>query len=108
MAARLAAVLDRLESGDDSSPGPGAVTYFDLTRWRRRPPPDLGLAKPESLGDRLRKRRLERGLSQVEAGKRCGEGRTTMYRWERGVDQLPRNRKPAVRNFLRDGRDDNR
>ena len=29
------------------------LTYFDRTRWRRRPPPDLTKGEPISLGDRI-------------------------------------------------------
>src|SRR6266850_2389072 len=47
MANRVAAILDRLEipnksAGTDvTSIEPSPLTYFDRTRWRRHPPPDL-------------------------------------------------------------------
>jgi DNA-binding XRE family transcriptional regulator len=100
MAGRLAAVLDRLEAGDQPAPDPGSASYFDLTRWRRRPRPDIGPVDPESLGDRLRQRRLQLGLSQAEVGELFGVGRATVYRWERGLCRPPASCRAAFVTFL--------
>ncbi|OGU10467.1 MAG: hypothetical protein A2W29_04555 [Gemmatimonadetes bacterium RBG_16_66_8] len=100
MAARLEGVLDRLEAGDDDPPSADSVSYFDLTRWRRRPPPDIGAAAAESLGDRLRQRRLQLGLSQAEVGRIFGVGRATVYCWERGLCRPPASCRAALVTFL--------
>ncbi len=76
MGGRIHAALDQLE-GLEVKNIMAAPSYFDLTRWRRTPPPG---ATPNTLGERLRARRLELGLSQTQAGKRLGVGRTTVYR----------------------------
>ena len=110
MAGRVAAILDRLESqghksGADAMSEDGyALSYFDRTRWRRRPPPDLTSGQAVSLGDRLRQRRLELGLSQAQLGRRFGVGRVTVYRWERGVAPPPERRRSAVTAFFRRGK----
>ncbi len=107
MAGRVAAILDRLEktsapSAEAASEAiePPPMTYFDRTRWRRRPPPDVTDGNPKSLGDRLRQCRLELGLTQAQLGKRLGVGRVTVYRWERGDGAPTPHHLPAVRKFL--------
>lgn len=91
MANRVAVILDHLEktveehagtSGSDVEMPP--LTYFDRTRWRRRLPTALTGGEAVTIGDRLRRRRLELGLSLVQLGKQLGVGRATVYRWERG------------------------
>lgn len=103
---RVGAILDRLEAptgsacvGDTPIASP-PLTYFDRTRWRRRPPPDLIDAGPVSLGDRLRYRRLELGLSQEQLGKILGVGRVSVYRWEGGQATPPACHKDVVRKFV--------
>ena len=115
MAGRVAAILDRLEktSSASSVAASGALelpplTYFDRTCWRRRPPTDLTDGKPKSLGDRLRQRRLELGLSQEQLGRRFGVGRVTLYRWERGACDPPASRRESVTAFLGSRRRDDR
>lgn len=108
MAGRLTLILDRLENraGEPSGAAQAAselpaLSYFDRTRWRRRPPPDLTEGAPRTLGDRLRHRRLELGLSQEEAAKRLGVTRGAIYRWERGLFRPPRTHLAALRRFVR-------
>ena len=91
MAGRVATILAHLEEiagqhAGTSGPDVGTLplTYFDRTRWRRRPPTALTDGEAVTIGDRLRRRRLELGLSQVQLGKQLGVGRATVYRWERG------------------------
>jgi DNA-binding XRE family transcriptional regulator len=64
----------------DTSPN---LSFFDLTRWRRRPPKSAAL-RPETIGDRLRARRLQLGLSMEALGRKTGGHRGTIYRLERG------------------------
>src|SRR5207253_9454065 len=59
-------------------------SFSDLTRWRRKPLPELLQAEPTTPGERLRHRRLELRLSQEEVGSRFGIGRASIGRWERG------------------------
>jgi transcriptional regulator with XRE-family HTH domain len=97
MAARIEAILAEL---DGRNSGPSNASFFDLSRWRRTPPPGV---IPTTLGEHLRARRLERGLSQATAGELFGVGRVTVHRWERGSVPIPPSRIVAVRRFV--GRD---
>jgi transcriptional regulator with XRE-family HTH domain len=96
MAGRIETILGKLE-GRDRERGSVAPSYFDLTRWRRTP---LTNTTPKTIGERIRDRRLELGLSQEEAGRRLGVGRGTVYRWERGACRPPADRHAALRRFL--------
>lgn len=100
MAARVEAILEQLEREASASAGelPSLdgrpdlcrnLTFFDLTRWRRKLPGLLS-EKLATLGDRIRRRRLELGLSQEALGERFGVGRMTVYRWESGRAVPPR------------------
>ena len=60
-----------------------AGSYFDLTRWRRKPPKDIAI-RPETFGDWLRARRLQLGLSMDDLGRRVKTNRGMIYRLERG------------------------
>jgi len=107
MANRVAAILDRLEddsNGPDEathrSAGLPPLTYFDRTRWRRRPPTDLTEGEPKSLGERIRHRRLELGLSQIQLAKRFGVGRSAVRQWERGKSVPQGLRRYDVIAFL--------
>jgi transcriptional regulator with XRE-family HTH domain len=107
MSGRMAAILDRLEQPTGPFAGQGielpALSYFDRTRWRRRPPPDLTGGAPLTLGDRIRSRRLELGLSQEQLGRRIGVGRGAVQRWERGKSEPQESRRFEVWEFLKDG-----
>jgi len=111
MAARVEAILEKLEGEAAASIGAQPVhdghpdlgqnlTFFDLTRWRRKPPPGLLPEKVATLGDRIRQRRLELGLSQEALGKRFGVGRVTVDRWERGEDSPTPAQMGAVVAYL--------
>ena len=91
MAARTESILQDLDGLHPRSTA--RPTYFDLSRWRRTPPTG---SKPRTLGERIRERRLELGLSQAQLGRLFGVGRATIYRWESGKAPPPRR----VRNEL--------
>ncbi len=63
------------------------LNFFDLTRWRRRPPQGVAI-RPETFGERLRARRLQLGLSMEDLGRMVEISRGAIYRLERGK-QLP-------------------
>jgi len=100
MAGRLACLLDAIEAGHGHAPASSSLSYFDLTRWRRRPPSDLLAVEPETLGERIRQVRITRGMSQAAAARLFGVLRGTLYRWERDVAAVPRTRLPVVRRFM--------
>jgi transcriptional regulator with XRE-family HTH domain len=72
------------------------LSYFDLTRWRRRRTLGLAAAKPSTIGEHLREVRLRLGISQEAAGRLLGVSRGVIYRIERGV---LRPEKSLVRKF---------
>jgi transcriptional regulator with XRE-family HTH domain len=57
-------------------------------------------AYPDTLGGRLRKRRLELGLTQREAGERVGVRQWIFGRWEADAAQPLPTRFPAIIRFL--------
>jgi DNA-binding transcriptional regulator YiaG len=109
--ARILAVLDYLESADGRAKSDGRCgegtppgqpqTFFDLTRWRQQIPPQARRVGARTLGEQIRKRRLELGLSQQALGRRLGVGRITLHRWESGALRPPSSLYAAVAEFLR-------
>ncbi|MDE2166106.1 MAG: transcriptional regulator [Alphaproteobacteria bacterium] len=61
--------------------------------------PALIPAEPKTLGEHLRKRRIELGLRQQDAGKRLGVGESTVCAWERGI-WPPDRYWPRIVDFL--------
>jgi DNA-binding XRE family transcriptional regulator len=72
---------------------------------------DLGLRAPKPLdrayptelrtiGDHVRKRRLDLGLLQRETAARIGVDKTTVYNWEAGRATPSLRVRPAVIRFL--------
>lgn len=59
-----------------------------------------GNAQVPTLGERLSKRRRERGESQTEAEAIIGSGQGTVSRWEQ--DRLPAPGQPELLDALRD------
>jgi transcriptional regulator with XRE-family HTH domain len=55
---------------------------------------------PETLGEHVRKRRLEFGLTQKEAGDRMGATAVTVLHWEKGKTQPLVESIPAIIAFL--------
>jgi len=78
----LRALEGRPAEGESESP-----SYFDLTRWRRRPSAGVEV-QPATLGERLRARRLEFGLSATFVARQIGTSRGTVYRIESGRQRV--------------------
>jgi transcriptional regulator with XRE-family HTH domain len=85
---RIDLALRALE-GRAAELGSESPSYFDLTRWRRKPPPEGVTFEPKTFGERLRARRLELGLSATSVARQAGTSRGTLYRIERGNQTLP-------------------
>jgi transcriptional regulator with XRE-family HTH domain len=58
------------------------LSFFDVTRWRRKPPEGMRIG-PVTYGERLRAKRLDLGLTLEAVAKRAGTNRGTLYRLER-------------------------
>ena len=81
IAGRLDLELRALEGRPvENSP---TLSFFDLTRWRRKPPQGIAI-RPETFGDWLRARRLQLGLSMDDLGRRVKTNRGMIYRLDRG------------------------
>jgi transcriptional regulator with XRE-family HTH domain len=52
-------------------------------------PPKGYPPKPVSLGDHLRKRRLDLGLRQAQLAERIGVTESTVWNWEHGTTPAP-------------------
>ena len=78
-----------------------ALPFCDLAF---RSPKPLDRAYPTELrtiGDHVRKRRLDLGLLQREAALRIGVDKTTVFNWEAGRTTPSLRARPAVITFLR-------
>jgi transcriptional regulator with XRE-family HTH domain len=56
--------------------------------------------EPQTLGSHLKKKRLDLGLTQKEAGKRLGVTQYTVMNWEFGLCEPALHRLLAIRRFL--------
>ena len=56
--------------------------------------------KLETLGDHIRKRRLDLGLFQKEVAEKIGVDETTIYNWERNATNPPNRHIPRIIEFL--------
>ena len=100
MTDRLACLLDAIEAGDGHAPANSALSFYDLTRWRRRPPSNLLAVKPLTFGEQIRQARITRGMSQVAVARLFGVTHATLSRWESGAAPVPGRRMAAVQLFL--------
>ncbi|MBI5709507.1 MAG: helix-turn-helix domain-containing protein [Candidatus Eisenbacteria bacterium] len=97
IACRIDLALRELE-GRPAGGEAGRLRYFDLTLRRRRP---VGVvAQPKTLGDWLRARRLELGLSAAFVARQAGMSRRTLYRIERGRQTASRNVERRLQRLL--------
>jgi transcriptional regulator with XRE-family HTH domain len=56
--------------------------------------------EPKTLGEHIKRRRLELGLTQKELGKRLGATAVTVLHWEKGQRQPPIQTIPHIVSFL--------
>jgi transcriptional regulator with XRE-family HTH domain len=64
-------------------------------------PKDSGYsACPETLGDHLKKKRLDLGLNQKQAGQEIGVDETTIYNWEHSRTVPALRLMPSLGRFL--------
>lgn len=66
----------------------------------QRPPPEGYPKAPNSLGEHLRKRRMDLGLYQRDVASKIGATACSVWNWEAGLNE-PENRfLPAILAFL--------
>ncbi|HYC44587.1 MAG TPA: helix-turn-helix transcriptional regulator [Burkholderiales bacterium] len=56
--------------------------------------------EPQTVGDHVKRRRLELGLTQIEAGQRLGVTQFTVINWESGERRPATRHWPALLEFL--------
>jgi len=56
--------------------------------------------EPKTLGEHLKKRRIELGLIQKQAAKLLSVGASTVLNWEKGKTEPPIESIPAILKFL--------
>jgi transcriptional regulator with XRE-family HTH domain len=77
-----------------------SITPFCHLRLSGKKPRPLYPKAPQTLGERLRKRRLDLDLSIKQAARRIGVFYKVLERWERGVNLPSRSKLPGVIDFL--------
>ena len=77
-----------------------ALPFCHLAFSARKPPPDGYPKKPETLGDHLRKKRLDLGLLQKEVAERIGVHKATIYNWETNRKSPQLRFVPRIIEFL--------
>ena len=74
---------------------------FSRVRLKGKKPGDKAyLQEVKTLGDAIRKRRLDLGLLQKDVAKMIGCDKTTILNWERGHTQPCAKHMPQVLIFL--------
>lgn len=90
-----------LNDGRKATKLQGRVAFLPFVRVRlkslRRKPFDF---EPQTLGEQIKKRRLQLGLSQKEAGGRLGVTSFTVLNWEKGKTEPLEKLMPRVISFL--------
>jgi len=78
-----------------------ALPFLPLVRFRLKcPRPKAYSENPQTLGEHLRKRRLELGLTQKQAAKVLGVNPLTVLNWEGSRFDPPIRWLPAILRFL--------
>jgi transcriptional regulator with XRE-family HTH domain len=62
--------------------------------------PDIASLERDTLGARLKRRRLELGLRQTDAASKLGIGEGTLVHWEREQHAPPASHYPAIIRYL--------
>jgi transcriptional regulator with XRE-family HTH domain len=83
----------------------GSVTFFEYPKYSLalpRPiiPPRGYPLSPRTIGEHIRKRRLDLGLLQIEIAKMIGVTESTIWNWEHGTEPELRH-MPKIIEFLR-------
>jgi len=84
--------------------GRGSVTFFEYPHYRLtlpRPflPPKGYPVEPLTIGDHIRKRRLDLGLKQAEVARQIGVTESTVWNWEHRTEPELRH-MPKIIDFL--------
>lgn len=91
-----------LKDGRKATPKHGRVAFLPYVRISlkalRRKPFDF---EPKTLGEAIKKERLNRGLSQGEVGALIGVTSFTVLNWEKGKTEPKREFMPTVLQFLK-------
>jgi len=82
----------------------GSCTFFEWPVYRFSLPrpiiaPRGYTGNPRTIGDHIRKRRIDLGLFQRQAAEQIGVSESSVYNWERGTEPELRH-MPAVIRFL--------
>jgi len=76
------------------------LPFCHVTLRGQKPLPAAYPKALRTIGDRLRRRRLELGLLQRDVAARLGVNKTTVYNWERKRTAPAPRIRPAVVAFL--------
>jgi transcriptional regulator with XRE-family HTH domain len=76
------------------------LPFCHVTLRGRKPLPAAYPRELLTLGDHVRKRRLDLGLLQREVAERLGVDKTTVFNWERGRTTPLQAVRPALFEFL--------
>jgi transcriptional regulator with XRE-family HTH domain len=77
-----------------------ALPFCHVTLKGQKPLPPGYPKQPKTLGDQLRKRRMDLGLSQRQFARQLGVNRTSIEHWERNEVEPTRWMVPKIREFL--------
>ena len=77
------------------------VRYYTLTMPRPILPPKGYPASPVTIGEHLRKKRLDLGLTQAQVAEITGVTESTVWNWEHGTPPNSRHRL-KITKFLDD------
>ncbi len=77
-----------------------ALPFCHVTLRGQKPLPVGYPKQPKTLGDQLRKRRMDLGLSQRKLARQLGVNKTSIEHWERNEVEPARWMVPRIREFL--------
>jgi len=76
-----------------------ALPFCHLTLKGRKPPPYGYPTEPKSLGEHMKKRRMDLGLTQREVARRIGANPWTVANWEKGKTNPASRFLPEIDGF---------
>ncbi|MBI4242045.1 MAG: helix-turn-helix domain-containing protein, partial [Candidatus Rokubacteria bacterium] len=79
---------------------PKALPFCHVTLKGQKPLPPGYPKELKTLGDQLRKRRMDFGISQRELAKRIGVSKSSIENWEGNEAEPARWMVPRIREFL--------